>query len=202
MRIPSLVLVVLLLSGCAVGGAVRGGMASYDPALPSPTSARLAGLPLRAVEVRSPSWLATPAMQYRLAYHDAARREAYAESRWVAPPAELLELALKRRMLVDAAQSQAVGCRLQVELGEFAQVFDTPQASRAVLEVRATLLAPRGDLLLARRSFSRSQPAGADARTGAAAFGLALSGLADDVDAWLAKVAREHPDAALRCHGG
>lgn len=39
---------------------------------------------LRQLDVQSPQWLDTVAMQYRLAYADRARREVYAGSRWVA----------------------------------------------------------------------------------------------------------------------
>lgn len=199
MRMFLLAFIGILSSGCV--GVGRAGMALYDIGLSSSGSAQSPGLLLRSVEVQAPSWLASPAMQYRLAYTAGARREAYAESRWVAPPAELLELSLKRRMLADEARAQAVGCRLHVELIEFVQVFDAPGASRALLEIRATLLAPRGDILLARRAFSQSSPAGMDARAGAAAFAAALPVLADEVVTWLAERARETPEVVLRCRG-
>lgn len=39
----------------------------------------------------------TPAMQYRLAYAEPERRQAYAGSRWAAVPAELIEQVVVRR---------------------------------------------------------------------------------------------------------
>lgn len=195
-----LFLLTLLLYGCVA--VPRGQPATYDIGSAATGNGQSSSLPLRIIEVRSPSWLATQAMQYRLAYSQGTRREAYAESRWAAPPAELVELALKRRIFAHAGETQAAGCRLVIDVDEFIQVFDAPEASRALLEVRAALLAPRGDVLLARRAFSQSQPAGADARSGVAAFGVAASELAGDVSAWLNGVASESQGIALRCRGG
>ena len=195
-----LVLIAILASGCAGVGSVAS-LARYDLGPSVPPSGQPAILLLRSVEVSSPSWLASPAMQYRLAYAPESRREAYSQSRWVAPPAELLEGFLKRRMLADAASIQASGCRLRIELGEFVQAFDTPDASHAMLEISAALLAPHGDLLLSRRAFKQSQPAGADARAGAAAFAAASAALADELDAWLAEIARKTPELVPRCRG-
>jgi cholesterol transport system auxiliary component len=42
-------------------------------------------------------------MQYRLAYAQATRRQAYVESRWAAQPAQLVELALKRAIRTGEA---------------------------------------------------------------------------------------------------
>jgi len=192
-----LAIVAVLLSGC-VGG-VPAGISRYDLVQAASPSVRHPDLLLRSVEVRAPSWLDSPAMQYRLAYTLDSRREAYAQSRWLAPPAALLERALQHRLLADASGTQAAGCRLFVELGEFVQVFDAPGASRSVLEIRATLSAPRGGMLLARRAFSQSPPAGPDARGSAAAFSVATAMLGDDLLAWLAGLARDTPEVTSRC---
>jgi len=195
MRIPCLI--ALLLCGCAA--APRGEPARYDIVSSGPGEAP--GLALRVIEVRTPSWLATPAMQYRFTYAPSSGRGTYADSRWVAPPAELLELALKRRIVAHAGQTQAAGCRLVIEVDEFIQAFDAPNASRALLEVRAALFAPHGDVVLARRAFSQAPPAGADARSGVAAFGSAAAQLAGDVAGWLNGLASEAQGVALRCRG-
>lgn len=193
-----LIALILLSCGCVSTGPSR--VARYDMSQSATIEGQSSGLLLRSVEVRSPSWLATPLMQYRLDYAAGSRREAYGEARWVAMPAELLERLLQRRLLADAAVIKAVGCTLRVELNELVQAFDAPGTSRALLEIRTSLHAPRGDMLLSRRTFSLSRPAGADASAGAAAISAASSQLSMDVAAWLSGLYRETPELALRCN--
>lgn len=159
---------------------------------------------LRGVEVAAPSWLDTPAMQYRLAYAEAARRSSFSESRWVAPPPELIRQSLRRTLA--PAEGGAGGCRLHVDVDEFIQRFDAPQSSTAIVELRAALLAPRGEAPLARKAFRVSQAApSADARGGVAALAAATREAADAMRAWLERVAAEPADAtniAQRCRPG
>lgn len=157
-------------------------------------------LPLASVAVAAPSWLATTAIQYRLLYADAMRRQAFGESQWVAPPAELIERALRRQ---SASVNGVSGCRLALDLDELAQVFDSPQRSSVQLEMRASLMPPRGDAVLARKVFAVTRPApSADARGGVAATSVALQALADEMAAWLTAVARQSPEIARRCTDG
>ena len=149
--------------------------------------------------MQTPAWLMTPAMQYRLAYADASRRLSYAESRWAAPPAELLELALKRGNVVGDGRVVAGGCQLLVSLDEFIQVFDAPGSSHASLETRVALLAPHDSMLLAQRTLSQAPPAGADARSGVAAFVVALQELNAELNTWLVQLGRDSPALIGRC---
>lgn len=168
----------LLLAGCVAGPRRPPALAEYDL---RPPGGQPESTAVGAVDVRSPSWLDTSAMQYRLAYENGARRFAYAESRWVAPPGELLAQAL-RRSLVNGTGS----CRLRVDLDEFLQVFDSQAKSRAVIEARAELLAPRDGSVLSRRAFAVARPTGsADARGGAAAFNAGIAELAVGLGEWL-----------------
>ncbi|MFA6314530.1 MAG: ABC-type transport auxiliary lipoprotein family protein [Sterolibacterium sp.] len=193
MRAAYFVPIVLLLSGCFGGTGARPSPANYDLSAekievdPGPVGM------LRLVEVRSPSWLDTTAMQYRLAYAEKTRREAYAGSRWVAPPAGLLEQQLKRRLLAGGGSwsSQPAGCRLGVELDEFIQVFDGPASSHVVLDARATLWAARGDTPVARQRFTVSRLAGGDARSGAVALAAAAGQFGEDIGAWLRQAGGE-----------
>lgn len=163
---------------------------------------RSPGFILRTVEVQGPSWLGTSAMQYRLAYAEGTRRQSYGESRWVAPPTELLEQALRARIAATESTRTDAGCRLRVDLDEFIQRFDAPADSRLVVEARATLLAARGDGLLGRRAFAVAQPAiTADARGGAAAAAVAVQAVTRDLNGWLAGLARETPAIIERCRG-
>jgi cholesterol transport system auxiliary component len=176
-----LVAVSVLLSGC-IGSSVRQAeVAHFDL---GPTQGDGSAPPgLAAVEVSAPSWLAGGAMQYRLLYGEPTRRFDYADSRWVAPPFELLGQVLERRLVGSAAGH----CRLHIELDELVQAFDTPQSSHVVLAGRATLLG--SPEVLARRRFSLTSPAPtADAKGGVAAAALAVKALGDEMAAWIAPV--------------
>jgi cholesterol transport system auxiliary component len=144
-------------------------------------------------------------MHYRLLYADPARLASYGESRWAARPSELIEQALWRALSGDAAGSGA-GCRLAVELDEFSQNFRSPAQSDSVIELRVRLLAPRGEGALAGKSFSVIRPAaGADARSGVAAFREAAKELTGAVHDWLAALDREQRQGlniGRICRGG
>lgn len=196
MRTSLVVIAALAVAAC--GPNVRpAATASYD--LGSVAVAwQPAVLPVAAVHVAAPSWLATPAIQYRLLYADGLRRQAYAESRWAAPPAELIERALGRQ-----TPTAASGCRLRLELDELVQVFDSPQQSRVLLELRASLTPLRGDAVLAQKAFAVTQAAAAaDARGGVAAAATALQTLAGEMAAWLTATAQQAPATAARCRSG
>lgn len=163
---------------------------------------RSPGFMLRTVEVQGPSWLGTSAMQYRLAYADGARRRVFVESRWAAPPTELLEQALKARIVATESMRTDMGCRLRVDLDEFIHRFDSPTESRLVVEARATLLAARGDSLLGRRVFSVAPLAPTpDARGGASAAAAAVQAVTRDLNGWLARMAKDTPAIIERCRG-
>lgn len=135
-----------------------------------------------SLEVQAASWLAGPAMHYRLAYAEPLRRQSYAGSRWAAAPAELLEGVLRRRIAAAEPNAQGTGCRLQLALDEFEQRFDDVQNSQAVIEVRAQLLPARGGDVVARRAFRIARPAATpDARGGAVAARDVVQALGDDL---------------------
>lgn len=184
---------ILLLAACAGGAGSRPSPASYDlsSAVLEPDSGQ-AGI-LRQVDVQSPAWIDTPAMQYRLSYADKARREVFAASRWVASPARLLEQQLKQRLLSGAGglRNQAASCRLRVELDEFVQDFDSPASSQVILAARAVLLAPRHETFLARQHFRVVHAAGADARSGAAALDAAARQFGEEIEDWLRRAGKE-----------
>jgi len=155
---------------------------------------------IAAVDVQSASWLSGPAMHFRLAYAEPLRRQSFAESRWAAPPAELLEAFLKRRIVFGQADFNGTGCRLQLVLDELEQRFDDPQTSEVVVEARALLTPLRAGEMFARRAFLIRKPAAAaDARAGAAAARDAVQALADDIGTWLGDVARDKPAIVQRC---
>lgn len=195
MRLPFVLLAALALSAC-VGTARRAEIASYDLGTVA-VAWKPASPAVRGVGVFAPAWLGSTAMQYRLLYADPMRRLAYAESRWAAPPADLIERALNRQA------SAGGGCRLRLDVDDLAQVFDTPQASRVLLDVRAALVAPNREAVLARKAFSLAPAApSADARGGVAAVAAAVQALGGELNGWLAQLARQDPAVAERCKGG
>lgn len=78
---------------------------------------------------------------------------------------------------------------LQLELDEFAQVFDAPNASVGLIRVHATVLAPAdggGGRLLAQRSFIAQQPAPSpDAAGGVRALTAASDRVLSEIAQWL-----------------
>jgi hypothetical protein len=90
----------LILAACG-GGAVTKEVLRYDFGSVAAGGGG-AGSPrvsLAMVDVQAASWLSGPDMHFRLAYAEPLQRRSYSESRWAAPPAELLEAFLKRRIV-------------------------------------------------------------------------------------------------------
>lgn len=179
--------VVLVVAGCGAvlpKGAPTFAVHDFGPL--APVGPRSLPYPIRTLEVIPAPWLASTAMQYRLAYAQPTRRQAYVQSRWAAQPGQMLEVALRRSVRANVTAVNLGGCRLRVDLDEFMQVFDSESASRGLIEARASLLAPRTDQLLATQGFSLERPApGADAPGGVAALRDAVQALDAAVLAWL-----------------
>lgn len=186
MRWPIVLTALFALTGCVGLPRATVDIARYDfGPLAKPASAATP-LPLRDVEVIVPSWLDTPQLQYRLLFADATRRRSYAESRWVAPPGELLEAALRRQLMDDGNAPANGGCMLRIDLDELLQVFHTPQRSVGLIELQVSLVAPRGGSVLARNKFAVAMPAAtADARGGVDAVSAAATGVAQRLRDWL-----------------
>lgn len=182
------------LAACTTAPAQK--LARYDFGVPVPVPAAaglVAAVPLNAIQVSPVSWLAGPHMHYRLVYADAPRRYHYAEAQWVAPPSELLELALKQGL----ALTPTARCRLTVGLDELEQRFADGTHSALQLTARLSLQPSRGDEPLAQQVLSLTQPtATPDARGGVAAMAPMVDQLRVATTRWLAS----QPDAiAQRC---
>ena len=121
---------------------------------------------LLVAEATAPAWLDSTAIQYRLAYDDLAQSHAYARHRWAAPPANLLTQRI-RNLIASISDGRVVstadGARtdhiLRIELGEFTQVFDTPDQSRVLVRFRASLIDRATRSVIAQRNFGGEQPA-------------------------------------------
>lgn len=187
----------VLLTGCVFSGNKPASLALYDLGLRTvtkPTAVAPIQASILMTEITAPVWLTSPAMQYRLAYHDPARIYHYAHSRWATPPAKLLT----RRIQDDLSQLTRKGVisnheglksdyALHLELEEFTQVFDQPQSSRAIIRLRANLVERTTRQLLSQHKFSAEQ---ATATADAAGAVAALIQLSDQVSGelmqWLA----------------
>ncbi len=176
-----------LLCGCGAIQIQPKPVAAYDLGL-AERQVLAAELAPAQIEVLTPPWLTANAMQYRLAWDQPERRRAFAESRWVALPADLLGLALDRALLTGGGSGR---CRLHIELDEFVQVFDSVERSAVEIVVRAGLLAPRSDSAFARREFHVKEPApSADALGGVSAYRVAVDRLAGELAGWIVALDR------------
>jgi len=190
---------ILALVGCALPDkAARPASYDFGPGpLAVAASDRRAPLPaLTLAEVQASPALNSPAMLYRLLYADAQHLQAYALSRWSMTPAELLRqrladtLGQRRALLSPEGGAPAGTATLRLSLEEFSQLFDSPQQSRGLLRLRATLSqsGPAGDRVLAQRSIIVQRPApSADAPGGVRALSAATDAAAEELLGWLAQ---------------
>lgn len=141
MRHLSLFLVCLLLSACLSTGkrGDEGAPAFFDlgPATQREATART--LPM-ALEVRLVPWLDTTGIVYRLNYAEPARVREYAQARWSAAPAQMIQSRLGGTLGLLASGQGKTNCLVRLELDEFAQWFVSPGESRAVLRGRVLWL--------------------------------------------------------------
>ena len=178
----------LALAGCSGLQLKPPPMAIYDLGVTTarPLPSKLAPAQIR---ITTPPWLSTSAMQYRLIWQDPDRRRSYAESRWASPASDLLSLALDRGL---SAGSGGLRCRLQVDLDEFIQVFDTPAQSHVDIVVRIGLLPPRSEVPLAQTEMVlKENAASIDAAGGVAAHRVATDRLITAITEWLVALDRD-----------
>lgn len=190
----TLLLSVALLAACAIAPQSRDGMASYDFGLPRPDKEVTPRLrhDLLVAALTAPAWMDNAGIYYRLAYQDATRPQAYAQSRWVMPPAALLGQRLRasiarasKAAVFTPADGVRVDYTLRLELEEFSQVFDAADKSRAVLRLRASLVRNRG--VAAQQGFSIERAsATADAEGGVQALIAASDEAGNSLIDWLA----------------
>jgi len=199
--------VALLFAGCSLGrgpapprsytllGAPEaGGAGSAGAGAQQSTTGVGRGRVLRLGPFEAPAWLSDARIYYRLLYHSESAIAAYADARWVDPPAEML-----RSLVMDAFRDRGdfaavigpedpvrADLALRLELLDLEQRFATPERSVGVLRVRATLLDPRDRSAVAQRDFAYRVPApSADASGGVAAERKAARAFAGDLVRWV-----------------
>jgi cholesterol transport system auxiliary component len=149
---------------------------------------------LEVSPVTAPSWLDSPAILYRLAYHNAARLDSYADSRWAAPPAALITLRLRQALSTasDTPKGNPTPQNdppngLRVDLEEFSQIFDSPQSSRVLFRAHVSLTQKNEQPPLREYTFSLERQAQTpDAAGAVSALSLATDEFIDAVLTWLA----------------
>lgn len=149
------------------------------------------------VEVSATPALASTDMVYRLLYDDAQVWRRYANSRWAATPAQLVQERLRVGLLaapavngVGGVGGTAVSRNLSVRVLEFSQWFDRPDSSRAVIQVEARLY--QNGILQVQQLMQVEAPASsANAAGGAAALAQASDELANRLLNWQGEQQRE-----------
>ncbi len=151
----------------------------------------------------APAALDSTAVLYRLAYADSQQLRPYGLARWSMTPAQLLRQRLRQhlgqqRALLTPGDSVELTAgqplRLQIELEEFSQLFESPEKSSGLLRLRATLSrpGPKGGQWLAQRSVVvRRSADSADAAAGVRALTAATDAAAQELEQWLKEFAQQ-----------
>ena len=180
-------LTLVFAAGCAGNSAALSNV-RYDlgPAASAVTAGT--GPALKVLDVAAPDALDTDKFVYRLAYADAQRMAVYRDSRWTAPPAQLLTQrlrgALSSRGTVLEGADGVRAPTLKVDLSEFEQVFDGQSQSHGAVTARATLMQD-GKVLGQRTFVARAPSSTPDAAGGARALAAASDELVSQIAAWV-----------------
>lgn len=178
-----LLFLAVWMGGCSIGQEARRAQNVYDFGLPVERSTAQPAVPGSVVvaEINMPVWMNSTALNYRLVYHDPARLQAYADSRWAASPASLLTLRLRQALGGTSSGSY----QLRVELQEFSQVFDSQNDSRGLVRASASLIRTGESKQIAARAFTVERKAQtADAVGGVRALTQAGDELVSQMAVW------------------
>lgn len=172
---------------------------------PGPLVSSTAGAtlpPIVLADIEASGSLENSALLYRLNYADEHQLRPYSQSRWVAPPPQLIRQRLREqigrdRPVLDLSESAALARTggvmprvLRIDLEEFSHHFESPVQSTGVLRLRATLLenTPAGERLIAQRSIvARKAAPTADAPGGVRSLAAAADAAAEEIRQWLAQ---------------
>ena len=186
------VLTLALAAGCAGNSAALSNV-RYDlgPAAPGAAPSVVtagSGPALKVLDIAAPDALDSDKFAYRLAYADAQHVAVYRDSRWTAPPAQLLTQRLRGALSSRGAVLEGTdGVRaptLKVDLNEFEQVFDGQSQSHGAVTARATLTLD-GKVLGQRTFVARAPSSTPDAAGGARALATASDELVSQIAAWV-----------------
>ncbi len=189
-------LILSALAGCAMplpDKPVRPQPYDLGPPLPVAASAAPTGAPLALGSVESSAAIDGSNIVYRLLYSDGGQQpRPYALARWTMSPPQLVSQRLREafsatRPVVEP--SSGLGAiELRVEMDDFAQLFESPNASEGVVRLRVTAIAPTAKTgrLQGQRTFTVRKPAPtADAAGGVAALRAATDEAVSQIVAWV-----------------
>ncbi|WP_414143303.1 ABC-type transport auxiliary lipoprotein family protein [Burkholderia stagnalis] len=180
-------LALTLAAGCASERAAQSNI-RYDLGPAASTATAGTGPALKVLDVAAPDALDSDKFVYRLAYADAQRTAVYRDSRWTAPPAQLLtqrlRSALSSRGAVLEGSDGVRAPTLKIDLNEFEQVFDGESQSHGAVTARATLTLD-GKVLGQRTFVARAPSSTPDAAGGARALATASDDLVAQIAAWV-----------------
>ncbi|WP_414137034.1 ABC-type transport auxiliary lipoprotein family protein [Burkholderia stagnalis] len=180
-------LALTLAAGCASERAAQSNI-RYDLGPAASTASAGTGPALKVLDVAAPDALDSDKFVYRLAYADAQRTAVYRDSRWTAPPAQLLtqrlRSALSSRGAVLEGSDGVRAPTLKIDLNEFEQVFDGESQSHGAVTARATLTLD-GKVLGQRTFVARAPSSTPDAAGGARALATASDDLVAQIAAWV-----------------
>ncbi|MXN80065.1 ABC transporter [Burkholderia sp. 4701] len=180
-------LALTLAAGCASERAALSNI-RYDLGPAASTATAGTGPALKVLDVAAPDALDSDKFVYRLAYADAQRTAVYRDSRWTAPPAQLLtqrlRAALSSRGAVLEGSDGVRAPTLRIDLNEFEQVFDGETQSHGAVTARATLTLD-GKVLGQRTFVARAPSSTPDAAGGARALATASDDLVAQIAAWV-----------------
>jgi cholesterol transport system auxiliary component len=178
---------------------VRSTLYDFGPA-PDAVASRDALPPIVLADIEASGALDGSSILYRLGYADDHQLRPYSQSRWSAPPPQLIRQRLRLQLgrdrpVLDFGDSAALARNagqtphvLRIDLEEFSQLFESASQSVGHLRLRATLMdnTAGGERLIAQRSFTVRQPAPtADASGGARALAAATDSAAGQIAQWL-----------------
>ena len=183
--------VALALAGCALPrSAARPTLFDLGPQ-DAPAASTPALPPIAIADVLAPPSLDRVQMFYRLDYVNPQQPHPYAQSRWSAPPAQLLTQRIKSRIAraggtaLPATDGATQVPELRIEADEFSQHFPAPNQSTARVSMRASLYRERA--LIGQTQILREIPAPTpDAEGGARALAVASDAAIDGLIVWLA----------------
>ena len=170
------ILVAGLLAACSILPKPAPSPALHD--FGPPASVPAAAVPVEA-SVSAPAWLDDTAIYYRLMYSDPTQLRAYADNRWLAPPAELLQT----RLHAEFANGNA-HYRLHVQLLDFEQVFDSAQSAHISLRAQASLLDLSKGTTVGERMFTVTQSTSPDVQGAVSGDAQAADELITQLTQW------------------
>lgn len=195
----AILLAASFMTACAGGARNEPPALVYDFGLPAKRLVAEGTWSRLALEVRSPPWIDSRNIDYRLAYEEPLKKRKYANSLWASSPGLMLAQQLRQQLgTVSAGGSAAADCLLRIELQEFSQVFDSPQNSRAVVQGNVSLIDARRQLVAERQLAIAFAAATPDANGGVNALVTASTELGQQLAEWLASQEKTNTLASCR----